>query len=63
MDTDTRSDGALQLEISAKLIQIETAQIANCGVERVCVQGFRSNPCLNAKEERQRYDILCSMLG
>lgn len=29
MDTETRLDGALQLEIGAKLIQTEAAQDAN----------------------------------
>lgn len=39
----------------AKLMQTEAAQDANCtcwGVKRVCVQGFGSNPCLNAKKKR-----------
>lgn len=66
MDTEARSDGALQLEIGAKLIQTEAAQDVNCtcwGVKRVCVQGFGSNPCLNAKEKRHGYGILCSSLG
>lgn len=66
MDTETRLGEALQLEIGAKLTQTEKQlkmQIAHCGVKRVCVQGFGSNPCLNANEKRHRHGIFCSMLG
>lgn len=65
MDAETRLVGELQLEIGAKLIQIEAAQDANCtccGVKRVCVQGFGSNPRLNANEKRHGYSILHSVL-